>query len=439
MKTIRDAVHGDIELDDLEIALLDTPAMQRLRGIKQLGTSNLVYPSASHTRFEHSLGTLWMTKRMLRVLRADDPSISDAEERTARLAALLHDITHVPFGHTFEDERRLFERHDEDEDRLARYLDRPPISTLLDQSGVRDEVRGVLTARAAGRPFVRELVTGTVCADLLDYLRRDATMSGLALSYDDRLLQAFRLSDNHLVVRLHKHGGFRHDTLSELIRLLQIRYNLTERVYYHHAKVVSGAMVSRALELALGLGAIAKKDLFELRDDSLLDRLMMHADRDQGLKDVLSDLAGRQLFKRAYYLTMERFGQRGLDDATRDQLAKRFHQDLEGRRALERELARRLDIPPAHVIVYCPSPAMSLKEANVPVEISPGQVEPLSNLGHPDVAALTEKHRALWSFTICLRRTHAALLPSASALCEGLVGYPNQLHPQEQGRLAFRA
>src|SRR5438477_2980921 len=105
-KLIRDAVHGDIEMESLEVELMDTPEFQRLRGIKQLGTAYLVFPSAVHTRFEHSLGASWMARRMLdAVRRAADGSADD--ENRIRVSALLHDLTHIPFGHTLEDERRV--------------------------------------------------------------------------------------------------------------------------------------------------------------------------------------------------------------------------------------------------------------------------------------------------------------------------------------------
>src|SRR6185369_16915146 len=97
-KLIRDAVHGDIEMDSLEIELMDTPEFQRLRGIKQLGTAYLVFPSAVHTRFEHSLGTSWMAHRIIETIRRTTTVHSD-DERVIRIAALLHDITHIPFGH----------------------------------------------------------------------------------------------------------------------------------------------------------------------------------------------------------------------------------------------------------------------------------------------------------------------------------------------------
>src|SRR5258705_4024609 len=105
-KLIRDAVHGDIEMGPLEVELMDTPEFQRLRGIKQLGTAYLVFPSATHTRFEHSLGTSWMAHRILEAIKRGRAASQD-EEHLIRPAALIHDITHIPFGHTLEDERRV--------------------------------------------------------------------------------------------------------------------------------------------------------------------------------------------------------------------------------------------------------------------------------------------------------------------------------------------
>src|SRR5688572_33506176 len=116
-KLIRDAVHGDIEMGPLEVEIMDTPEFQRLRGIKQLGTAYLVFPSALHTRFEHSIGTSWMARRLVEAVRRTH-SLNADEERLTRVTALLHDITHIPFGHTLEDERRVLPRHDKDQARV---------------------------------------------------------------------------------------------------------------------------------------------------------------------------------------------------------------------------------------------------------------------------------------------------------------------------------
>ncbi|TVQ73213.1 MAG: HD domain-containing protein, partial [Chromatiaceae bacterium] len=109
---IRDPVHGDIELSALEQAVLDLPDVQRLRGIKQLGTASFVYPGALHTRFDHSLGACALAHRMIDGLRLEGRSVPSDLEDLIGVGALLHDVTHIPFGHTLEDERRLFPRHD---------------------------------------------------------------------------------------------------------------------------------------------------------------------------------------------------------------------------------------------------------------------------------------------------------------------------------------
>ncbi|MDD1696198.1 MAG: HD domain-containing protein, partial [Methanoregula sp.] len=97
MKIIKDPVHGYVEVEDFALALLDSPALQRLRYIKQLGFSFLVYPGANHTRFEHSLGTMFLSDVASRRF-----GLSDDERTLVVAAALLHDIGHGPFSHASE-------------------------------------------------------------------------------------------------------------------------------------------------------------------------------------------------------------------------------------------------------------------------------------------------------------------------------------------------
>ena len=127
MKTIRDAVHGDLDFTPDELAVVDTATFQRLRQIKQLGAACLVYPSAVHTRFEHSLGACGVAKKMIAAIRRNcgEKAISADDERLIGIYALCHDITHIPFGHTIEDERRVFPRHDQNTARIDHFLGGP--------------------------------------------------------------------------------------------------------------------------------------------------------------------------------------------------------------------------------------------------------------------------------------------------------------------------
>ena len=94
MGFIRDSIHGDLELTPYELRILDTKEMQRLRRIKQLGFTNLIYPGANHTRFEHSIGTMYLAGKLGNNLNLNEDTIE-----LLRTTALLHDIGHAPFSH----------------------------------------------------------------------------------------------------------------------------------------------------------------------------------------------------------------------------------------------------------------------------------------------------------------------------------------------------
>src|SRR5438477_801058 len=290
-KLIRDAVHGDIEMSSLEVELMDTPEFQRLRGIKQLGTAYLIFPSATHTRFEHSLGTSWMAHRILEVIKRSRLVPAD-EEGIIRVAALLHDITHIPFGHTLEDERRVLPRHDKDEERADYFLGQSAIAKILAREGIQDAVRQPLQS---GGSYQADIAGGAISADLLDYLRRDTYFCGLSQYYDPRIFESFVLEENRLVMNLEKHGMLRQDALSELVNLLRIRYTLSERVYFHHTKVSSGAMISKAVELALREGLRAD-ELRTLKDETLIWTLRELYTRNITIAHLLNRLEARQLY-----------------------------------------------------------------------------------------------------------------------------------------------
>jgi HD superfamily phosphohydrolase len=392
-KLIRDAVHGDIEMSPLEVELMDTPEFQRLRGIKQLGTAYLVFPSAVHTRFEHSLGTSWMAHRILESVRRNQ-SVSVDDERLIRVSALLHDITHIPFGHTLEDERRVLPRHDKDEERVEYFLRQSTAGRILKREGMQDEV---ITTIKGCDSFASDIVGGAISADLLDYLRRDTYFCGLSQYYDSRIFESFIIDQGRLVMNLEKNGMLRHDALSELINLLRIRYTLSERVYYHHTKVSSGAMISKAVELALREG-MAVRELRTLKDETLIWTLRELYAGNATVAHLLKRLESRQLYRACHVLSTE------IGEERRREIVGRFHHDFEARDAAEASIARASGIQPHEVIIYCPSFGMSLSEAEVPVRLEKGQVRPLSAANNEEIRILKEKHKELWKFYVLIDR-----------------------------------
>ncbi|MED6333835.1 MAG: HD domain-containing protein [Planctomycetota bacterium] len=169
---LRDPVHGDVYLTHEELSILDTPQMQRLRGIKQLGTAYLVYPGAVHTRFDHSIGSLHVAQQIIDAVNLSfdlDPAgtirISDEEARVVRMATLVHDITHIPFGHNLEDQDGIFWRHDSAY-RFQHMLGPDTrVGAVLRELGVADDVLAILAPEEDGPqipPYWRQIVSGTV-------------------------------------------------------------------------------------------------------------------------------------------------------------------------------------------------------------------------------------------------------------------------------------
>jgi HD superfamily phosphohydrolase len=304
-KVVTDPVHGDIYLNRLELLVVNSRPLQRLRRVRQLGMTPEVYPGATNTRFSHSLGTLRAAQDLLDIVldQRHDPhgvpdlfaeweSAADAEDEfprkvgeviiAARLGALLHDLAHVPFGHSIEDDLGVLPAHDkgpqrfeflwsqlgEDLETRLSEAEFETVGTLVDGDLAR-ELRPLILSKERDTddkpidahdvmryPFVADLVGNTICADLIDYLARDHLYSGLPMALGHRFLDAFFVTGmertrlaSRMALSVVRENRERTDIVTELLKYLRYRYELTERVLVHHAKLSADAMVGKALEL----------------------------------------------------------------------------------------------------------------------------------------------------------------------------------------------
>jgi HD superfamily phosphohydrolase len=334
-KTITDPVHGDVYLNVLEQAIVDSPPFQRLRRVRQLGTTHLVYPGATHTRFAHSLGALRVAQDLLDVAlnqrdtRHGRPDLfeewrqdlginlnaggsTSSSRRTyirkvgeaivvTRLGALLHDLCHVAYGHSVEDDLLILDPHDENSTRFSHLWTQIEEQKVSGEAGaeyrVGDLIKGelarnlrplilskerkVLKQSGLRYPFSQDLVGNTICADLIDYLQRDHLFTGLPISLGHRYMSGFyvtpanerQLFPSRMALNIHRRGKERADIVSELLKHLRYRYELQERVIVHHAKLAADAMIGKMLELlrdALwsdSASALLDPPEFENRDD----------------------------------------------------------------------------------------------------------------------------------------------------------------------------
>lgn len=420
-KVIRDPVHGDMAFPAPLFRLVDTREFQRLRGVRQLGTASFVYPGAVHTRFDHSLGTCWLASRLLDQL----PLEATPSQRLAALAwALLHDITHVPFGHTLEDERRIFERHDVPA-RLCQALPQGELGAALRSLKLLDPV---LEIACDATRWEHQLTAGAVAADLLDYLARDALFCGLSQRYDARIFGLFGLAKGALFLDCQRQGVLRQDALSEIIHLLRIRYFLSERVYFHHTKTVSGAMVCRAVEQAVGAG-LTLEQLSGLTDEGLWTLLESRFGQDAVVASLMADLRSRRLYKRVFLLTAE------LPEERRRQFVEAYHFDAARRAQAEAELARSCRLRPEDLILYCPALKMQLKEGALPVKVDGGPPQMLDRLPVDEVGILKERHRRLWRFYVFLNSAKMDRAEALAKACESYFGESNHLPRYRSGQL----
>ena len=436
---IRDPVHGDIPVTAEELRILDTVEMQRLRHVRQLGTAYLVYPGAQHTRFEHSVGTAHLASRLIaeiNLVRERDGGglhggYDDHEERILRLAALVHDATHLPYGHNIEDQTGLLPRHDVAERFEALFSDETELGRALHKTGVRREILGVLAPSAVAERYRAPdhwtgLVSGTIDADMLDYLARDALFTGLRLQYDPRIFGMFRVErrSQRLYVNLSSRGYLKEALVSELVRCLEARFYFSERVYYHHAKIASGALVAKAVEVALLAEALPFRELQYSTDAGLIDMLERARIADRGaarrLATYVDAFRRRRLPKRvAVYPAYA-------NAEIQDELVRRFFGagSADERRAVEERLEQglqRMTGSQTAVLLYCPAGNMQLKSARLPVRW-PGveELRPLREFVDqvPRLADLEAAYQRMWKFYVLACSEDPRVLSALRGLCE---------------------
>ncbi|MFL5584413.1 MAG: HD domain-containing protein [Gemmatimonadaceae bacterium] len=289
---LRDPVWNNIRVDEPTLELVDTEVFQRLRYVRQLGWTYLVYPGATHSRFEHALGTYHLSRRTLALLceAEDGASISDVDQAAARSAALLHDVGHYPFSHALEEIGAL---HHED---VARPLitEGSVASLLSSQLGANGPARVFDLIRGRSDSPLQGLISGSLDLDKIEYLKRDAFMCGVPYGEID----VDRLTNSFVLVEDPDSGrptlGVREKALSALESLLFAKYQMYRNVYWHHAVRSATAMYKRLVEDAGRSGVVDVQSLARYTDEGLMHRL-----ETEGPTDLLTALKERRLFKRA--------------------------------------------------------------------------------------------------------------------------------------------
>ncbi|MGI6433241.1 MAG: HD domain-containing protein [Sphaerochaetaceae bacterium] len=267
--TIRDPLWKDIPLSEGFKALYQSSAMQHLNGIKQLGPAYLLYPGAVHSRLNHSLGVYHATRLILEALEGSHP-LRPNEVNALLAAALLHDIGHFPYAHALKDIVRV-----DHETLAARILEKDEQLQMVLQDSLdveSQDVASIIDTSISGATapilFSRNILSGTLDPDKLDYLSRDALFCGIPYGIQDAsyIIRNLSLSPaGRLSLPL--------EAIGSIHALLFAKHSMYRTVYWHPVTRSATAMIKKAVLLGFEEQLFSEQDLYGL-DDASFGQLM---------------------------------------------------------------------------------------------------------------------------------------------------------------------
>jgi len=262
---VNDPLYQRIKIPEYLVPILDTAKVQRLRSIKQTGLAYLVYPSAIHTRFEHSLGTCFLANMM-----CEELGLPEREKQLVVLAALLHDVGHVPFGHVAE-KYRLFDVRKTGELCLREILQ--DLGDLLRRIGLKAEEVFSLIVGNHKNEVLNQIIEGPLSADRLDCMLRDSYYTNLPFRISP--LTVYNIISGFTVVK-EGHRRFicvEEDIIPNIEALLVARQMLFRYVYESKWTRSAHRMLGRALGEALTSSVVKLDIICSIGDDKLLELL----------------------------------------------------------------------------------------------------------------------------------------------------------------------
>ncbi len=322
---IVDPIHDFIRVNDAELKIIDSPIFQRLRRIRQLSGAHLTYPSAQHSRFEHSLGVMHIAGQAANALKEKGHLKSD-QIGEIRLAALLHDVGHGPFSHLFEEilETKKKISHEEIGKKI---IQESEIGDILSKTGY-DKKK--IVKLAFGYPkyrFVNEIISGSLSADMMDYLQRDGYFTGAEHAKIDhkRIIQSMDVFKTKLALEKSALYSFESMILS--------RYQMFKAVYFHKTVRAAEVMILESIRLAdkyCNFTQLSLDNYTQLTDEFVISKILSLSDNSteqRRAKKFAQDYLNRKLLKCVYEKIMTKKTQNS--EQIRSQIAKKSNINIE--------------------------------------------------------------------------------------------------------------
>ena len=372
---IRDSLHGYIQTNEDEWNIIDSSEMQRLRRIRQMGLSPLIYPSGTHTRFQHSLGVMHTAGRF-----AESLNLNEQRTKEVRIAGLMHDIGHGPFSHASEavaEEKGLSH-----EELSCRKVDKLEDKFSVSSDRVKKMIKGELE--------VGQVVAGDIDADRMDYLQRDAHTSGVEYGHidSDTIIRLAQIDSRRLV--------FDYKAVQALEALLTARFHMIKSVYLHDTSRIAEKMLERALE-----DYVEKNSLQEMmqHDDYTAHTALLNSEGPA--KKYYSRIKDRNLFKTALSWDVDNRSRKDLE---------RLEESVDEKK-LEREVAETAGIPQHKVVANKPW-TPEIKDIDIKVKRN-SEVQKLSNYS-PIPEALKRAEWRLVDMNIYTDQAHKSKVQKAA-------------------------
>ena len=356
---IKDPVHGYVYITVKEKEIIDSYPVQRLRRLRQLAGAEYVYPGANHTRFEHSVGVMYLAGRV-----TENPNISqrisEDEAEMVRIAALLHDVGHGPFSHIFEHllVKFLDKTH---EDMTLWIVKNSELKDILNKLGYEAEEIGKLAIGRLHKPkraFLDQIISSSVDVDKLDFVVRDTYHTGAEYGYIDvfRLIQTLDVLDEDLALDL--------GALSALESFIIARIESFKSIYFHRVGRAAQIMLAMAMEKAneeLSLANFKTPEEYLAMDDYTVWTMLKNCEKSKG---IIRNLEGRNMLKCAYERTFYEKDTMVSNIFSREAYRKQLQADIAKEARVETE-AVIIDVPTVPSVPYHHSVLMEPMEIPV--------------------------------------------------------------------------
>jgi len=337
---IKDPIYGYVYITEDEKEIIDSFPVQRLRRLRQLAGAEYVYPAANHTRFEHSIGVMYLAGKLVQNPNLSQ-YLSEDEAQTIKIAALLHDVGHGAFSHIFEQVLTKFlgKTH---EDMTRWIIEKSELGDVLEKQGFSPTALSKLAVGELHKPskaFMDQVIQSSVDVDKLDFIVRDTYHTGAEYGYVDvfRLIHMLDVIDENLAVEA--------GAISALESFIIARVESFKSIYFHRVGRAAQIMLATAMEKAneeLGLTSFKTPEEYLALDDYTIWSMLKKCEKS---REIIRNLERRQLLKCAYERTFYQ----------KDRLISKMFELEDVRNQIRDDIAQKAGVDPEEIIIDVPT------------------------------------------------------------------------------------